>query len=64
MSKEKSEFIGSIEASKILNVSRQWVARLCKQGGLEANLIGRDWVIERRSVAEYQARRKRKGKGQ
>lgn len=35
----------AIEIAKIMGVSPQYVRRLCAQGKLEAQRLGRHWVI-------------------
>lgn len=49
-----SQYIGAVEAARLLGISRQAVTLACRAGRLKAIRIGRDWLIERASVAGYQ----------
>jgi excisionase family DNA binding protein len=56
------DYISTKEASKILNVSPQWIANLCKAGLLEAKKPGgREWWISKQSILEYKARNIKRG---
>ncbi len=45
--------VSTKEASKLLNVSGQYVRTLCRDGQLQATKIGRSWIIDKQSVQEY-----------
>lgn len=45
--------LSTVEAAKLMKVSRQWVFKLVKAGKLEAVRIGRDWRVNKESVREY-----------
>lgn len=49
--------IGTVKAAEMLNVTRQWILKLIKNGELEAVKIGRDWRVDRTSALAYAARR-------
>lgn len=48
-----SDLIGPIEAAEILEVTRQWVTSLLRQGVLFGRKVGQRWVIERNEVLRY-----------
>jgi len=48
--------VNTIEAAKILNITPLHVRRLCRQGKLTGQKIGRDWVMFKPSA------RNRRGK--
>lgn len=52
-----SDFVTSEGAAQLLGFSSQHVRRLLRQGTLAGSKIGRDWVIEERSVERYIATR-------
>ncbi|MDT8370210.1 MAG: helix-turn-helix domain-containing protein [Longimicrobiales bacterium] len=47
----------SIEAAHQLGYTVQHVRRLIRQGSLEGQKLGRDWVVDERSVERMLARR-------
>lgn len=53
-----SQYIGAVEAARLLGISRQAVTLACRAGRLKAIRIGRDWLIERKGLTTFA-----KGKG-
>jgi len=51
----------TLQAAERLGVSRQEVQRLITAGRLKAEKIGRDWIVDKRSIAAYE--RNRRGPG-
>jgi len=51
--KYKTTPLSTTKAAEILNLSEQRVRTLCKEGGLDAQKIGKTWIIEKKSVSEY-----------
>ena len=45
--------ISTNEASKLLNVSGQYIRTLCRSGQLSAKKIGRSWIIDEKSTKEF-----------
>lgn len=45
--------VSTKKASKLLNVSEQYVRTLCRDGQLQATRIGRSWIINKQSIQEY-----------
>ena len=45
--------ISTIEAARLLGVTRERARQLCDEGRLRAQKLGRDWRIEPRAVEEY-----------
>ena len=45
--------ISTIEAARILGVTRERVRQLCDEKKLKAEKLGRDWRIMPRAVEEY-----------
>lgn len=52
---QMSTFYTIKEASKTLKVSEQRVRTLCRDGELEAEKVGTNWLIDRESLSEYSA---------
>ena len=46
--------LSTIEAARILGVTRERVRQLCDEKKLKAEKLGRDWRIMPRAVEEYQ----------
>lgn len=46
--------ISTIEAARILGVTRERVRQLCDEKKLKAEKLGRDWRITPRALEEYQ----------
>lgn len=51
----QDDFVTVYQAAQLLGHSMQYTRLLIRQGKLIGNKIGRDWVISRTSVAEYNA---------
>lgn len=51
------DFVGVREAAKLLGYTYQHTRLLLRQGKLRGNKIGRDWVVLREDVAEYNVRK-------
>ena len=49
------------EAADYLQVSKSFVARLCRDGVIKATMHGRDWDIDPESVKAYKESPKQKG---
>jgi excisionase family DNA binding protein len=47
--------IGTTEASKILGLSPDHVKLLCRQGKIKAKRIGKTWVIDKTSLADFKS---------
>lgn len=45
--------ISSAEAATILNMSEQRIRTLCKESEIDAEKVGKTWVIEKESVCKY-----------
>jgi len=50
------------QAAERLGVTLDWVNKLIKSGNLSARMIGRDWLVDAESVANYQANRQPPGR--
>lgn len=50
-----------VQVAGRLQVSSEYVRRLCRTGGLSATRSGRDWAIDAESVAAYELSRRRVG---
>jgi len=50
-----SDFIGPIQAAKILGKSQQWITYLLRSKKLEGVKVGQRWIIERQKVLDYKA---------
>ena len=50
------------EAAKILDRKVRWVRRLCACGKLRARKVGRDWILDRRSVIHLRDHRVKPGR--
>ena len=50
-------FLSSAQAAELLGFTVQHVRRLIKQGELDGVKVGRDWVVNAQSVAEFLRRR-------
>ena len=50
------------QAAERLGVTLDWVNKLIKSGNLSARMIGRDWLVDAESVANYQANRRGPGR--
>lgn len=50
------------QAAKRLGISRQRVSALIKAGLLQAEMIGRDWLIHYDVLEEFAARRRPRGR--
>lgn len=49
----ESEFITANEAAQYLGYEVQHVRRLLRQGKLDGEKVGRDWIVRRESIARY-----------
>lgn len=45
-------YITSSEAASLYHCSKDYISRLCREGKLKGNLVGRNWFIERESFEE------------
>lgn len=45
------------QAAARLNVTRPLVIRLCQQGRIKAQKVGRDWLIEEKELSKYKPRK-------
>ena len=52
-----TRLLTSMEAARRLGYTVQHVRRLIRQGSLHGQKLGRDWVVEERSVAQMLRRR-------
>jgi len=52
-----TDFITSAEAAERLGYTVQHVRRLIRQGTLEGEKMGRDWIVEARSVVNLLGKR-------
>lgn len=50
-----TDYINTLEASKILGVSQRRVEQLCQEGKLDAIMVSRRWLIKRVSMNAYKA---------
>ena len=48
------DLIGPLEASQILGLSQQRITGLLRDGKLPGRRVGRQWVIDRQAVENYQ----------
>jgi excisionase family DNA binding protein len=55
------EWITTQEAAEILGVTRQHIAYLIREGIIEGQKIGRDWLTTRVAVEEYLKNRPKPG---
>jgi len=56
---EKMDFVGTVEAAKLSELSPAHVRRMCQRGQIKAIKIAHDWIIMREDIPA----RKRKLKG-
>lgn len=49
----KKQIINTAEAMLITGLAERSIQKLCKEGKLRAEKIGRDWLIEKTSANEY-----------
>jgi excisionase family DNA binding protein len=47
------EFMTTAEAAEILGLHPASISRLVKQGKIEGERFGRDWMVSKRSVEDY-----------
>lgn len=57
------DLVSTVDAAKKLGYTLQHTRLLIRKGRLSAMKIGRDWVIDRRILAEFYARQRRKTQG-
>lgn len=50
-----SNIIGTTEAAEILNLSPDHVKLLCRQGKIESKRIGKTWIINKNSLANFKS---------
>lgn len=50
---DKDKMISTVEAAKILGVTRQTIGCYCRQELLEAQKIGTDWIINLNDCLEF-----------
>jgi excisionase family DNA binding protein len=47
--------IGTAEASEILGLSQDHIKLLCRQGKIKAKRIGKTWIIDKTSLADFKS---------
>ncbi|MBI2610881.1 excisionase family DNA-binding protein [Candidatus Kaiserbacteria bacterium] len=48
-----ARYISATEAAELANLSRDYVARLCKEGRLSGKRVGKHWYVNRDSLQEF-----------
>ena len=56
-----ADTLSTVEVAEKLGGTRQWIHKLIKRGELEAEKIGRDWRVSKKSVERYLAKKRQKG---
>jgi len=56
-----TDSLSTVETAAKLGGSRPWIYQLIKRGELEAEKIGRDWRVSKKSVERYLAKKRQKG---
>lgn len=61
MNKQTISYMTTTEASEMLGYTLQHTRHLLRSGLLSGVKIGRDWLVVREAVADYQARKQQDG---
>lgn len=48
-------WIDTRRAAELTGYTREYIAALCRGEKVKAQKIGRDWLVDRESILEYQA---------
>jgi excisionase family DNA binding protein len=62
MTNELKKIITAQEAAEVLGCSRDHIGHLCRNGALDARASERVWLITRKSVDRYAAKRPKLGR--
>ena len=54
---ELSEYLTSVEAAKVINVTQHHITLLCRRGELDCTKLGNRWVVKRESAYSYRGRK-------
>jgi len=52
------DYISTNEAARIMNVTPRYVRVLAKEGVIDGEMVGRDWIVKRESAEQFQRQRK------
>lgn len=53
-----SKIVGTREAAEILGISTRAVVALIKRGTLSAKRLGREWLVDKRSIQAYKKKKR------
>lgn len=56
------KLLTATEAADHLNLRPAWVRRLCQQGRIQAQKVGRDWVIPESALDEFAKKSRKVGR--
>jgi len=51
------ELMSTVEAAKLIGISRPAVHYAIKRGNIKARKLGRDWMVEKESALDYKRKR-------
>ncbi len=50
---DTSEWLTTPQAEKAADLDKGYIARLCREGKIEGQRVGRDWIVSRASLLAY-----------
>jgi len=56
------DYVTTKEAAQIAGVKPRYIRRLLLAGALEGERLGRDWLVKRRSIEQFAATERRRGR--
>ena len=61
---EGKTYLSSKRAAKVSGYAKDYIGQLCREGRVEAKLVGRSWYVYEPSLRDHQANDERKKKGE